>query len=102
MKLALKFDVVHRDGDCTFNLSKIGEATYKVSWKESGNMPAGSVVLHENNVRANITSGAWIVQDGAVDSFALRVAYFQQHIDAVEENLASLKKAFEELKQEVT
>lgn len=35
------------------------------------------------------------------DMFATRLAYFKTHIDAVEENLTSLKREFEELKEAV-
>lgn len=74
------------------------EMLVNVSWKEHSSFEAGEIDMYQPAVETHIRNGAWQVIDQAVVS---RVEYFQVHIDAVQENLDSLKKGFEQLKKDV-
>jgi hypothetical protein len=58
-------------------------------WKES----------HISNVESWIENSGWIIVRHVPDGIEARIAYFQVHIDALEENLTSLQQAFDVLKQ---
>lgn len=98
MELKDKFTVVHANLGSTYKLKRDG-AAFHVSWDAHDGCPAGYTNMSEFLVEQNIRSGAWKVREE--DKFAARIAFFQQHIDAVRENLESLQKGLDELKQSV-
>ena len=107
-----KFVVYHaEDTNRTYLIEKVEEGMYRVSWDERPahnfgyTIHAGCCHMHEDTIRGNIERGVWKIEEAVAietvpqNTFAIRLAYFETHIAAVEENLASLKAAFEELKR---
>lgn len=101
MELKDEFEVTHTRDGVAFKLKRISSTLFNVSWDES-DYPAGNVDMSQDTIERNLTRGVWKVKGvgEVLDSFTVRLAFFQQHIDALTENLESLVKAFEELKRQ--
>jgi len=99
MQLKNNFKVkYHRDG-AVFSIKRLSGSVFKVSWDAGDWHTAGSAHYSNDVVYAMIRKGTWVLLEEVEDNISTRIAFFQQHIDALQENFESLCKAYEELKK---
>lgn len=102
MFLQRQFQVENEDG-FVYNIrrSNADDSILVCSYVDHPTLGTGEVAFTQIVVRNRMASGRWKLIASKEDSFQQRVDFFQVHIDAVEENLKSLKDAFQILKNSV-
>lgn len=107
MKLPDKFEAEHIEHLTRYSASRVGvTGDFVVVFTHGSATDVASV--REELIINNIVNGYWRITS-AMDSsgdngqagFSQRLSYFQVHIDAVEENLQSLRQELEKLKREI-